>query len=135
MTLHSLIAGIAGINPYTGTLGSVCLARYAIQVALANEIDAREIPANWTTGYFLLGSEEPGQPAVNVYGTEVYEVGFGIVSSFLEYATRCMVHGVWLTGWQLNTNLRDKVKGYLDGVSLNDTADAAAYRFVTGRVK
>jgi purine nucleoside permease len=31
----SLIGGIAGVNPYVATLGSVGFARYAVQVALA----------------------------------------------------------------------------------------------------
>ncbi len=44
------IAGIAGINPYEGTLGSVAVSRFAIQVALQQELDAREKPDNWTTG-------------------------------------------------------------------------------------
>ena len=44
------IAGIAGINPYQGTLGSVAVSRFAIQVALQQELDAREKPDNWTTG-------------------------------------------------------------------------------------
>ncbi|KAK1925972.1 purine nucleoside permease [Papiliotrema laurentii] len=97
----SFIAGIAGINPYMGTTGSVGLARFAVQVALAYEIDSRQIPSNWTTGYFLQGSTEPGKRAGNIYGTEVFE---------------------------LNTNLRDQVRGYLDGVTLNDTEAAAAFR-------
>lgn len=44
------IAGIAGINPHQGTLGSVAVSRFAIQVALQQELDAREKPENWTTG-------------------------------------------------------------------------------------
>ena len=45
-----MIAGIAGVNPEVATLGSVTFARYAVQVALQYEFDAREIPANFTTG-------------------------------------------------------------------------------------
>ena len=33
-TTYFLIAGIAGINPACGTLGSVCLAQYAVQAGL-----------------------------------------------------------------------------------------------------
>lgn len=44
------IAGIAGVNPKVATLGSVTFARYAVQVALQYEFDAREIPSNFTTG-------------------------------------------------------------------------------------
>lgn len=45
-----MIAGIAGISPKVGTLGSVTFAKYAVQVALQYEFDAREIPDNFTTG-------------------------------------------------------------------------------------
>ena len=49
-TTYFLIGGIAGINPKVATLGSVTFAKYAVQVALQYEIDAREILANFTTG-------------------------------------------------------------------------------------
>ncbi len=39
------------------------------------EIDARQIPSNWTTGYFLFGTTQPGEVATTIYGTEVFEVG------------------------------------------------------------
>ena len=48
---YFMVAGIAGINPKVATLGSVTFAKYAIQVALQYEFDAREIPANFSTGY------------------------------------------------------------------------------------
>lgn len=43
-------AGIAGINPKVGPTCSVTFAKYAIQVALQYEFDARELPGNFTTG-------------------------------------------------------------------------------------
>lgn len=50
LTYH-LITGIAGVNPYEGTLGSAMFARFAIQWALMYELDAREMPPDWSTGY------------------------------------------------------------------------------------
>jgi purine nucleoside permease len=47
---YFLIAGIAGINPKHGMLGDVAFCKYAIQVALRYEFDAREIPSNFPTG-------------------------------------------------------------------------------------
>ena len=55
-----MIAGIAGVNPFEATLGSVTFARFAVQVALQYEFDAREIPANFSTGYVPQGSFNPG---------------------------------------------------------------------------
>lgn len=40
---YFLIAGIAGVNPKVGTLGSVAFAKYTIQIALEYEFDAREV--------------------------------------------------------------------------------------------
>ena len=71
---YFLIAGIAGANPKVTTLGSVTFARYAIQVALQYEFDARELPQNFTTGYFPQGANSPDQYPGDIYGTEVFEV-------------------------------------------------------------
>ena len=71
---YFLIAGIAGISPKVGTIGSVTFARYAVQVALQYEFDAREKPADFPTGYVPLGSRAPDQYPGNTYGTEVLEV-------------------------------------------------------------
>ena len=49
-TTYFLIAGIAGVSPKVATLGSVTFAKYAVSVELQYEFDAREIPANFTTG-------------------------------------------------------------------------------------
>ncbi|KAJ7048653.1 purine nucleoside permease [Mycena amicta] len=71
---YFLVAGIAGINPKVATIGSVTFARYAVQVGLQYEIDAREIPSGFSTGYFAQGATKPGQLPGNFYGTEVFEV-------------------------------------------------------------
>ncbi|KAF7358217.1 Purine nucleoside [Mycena venus] len=73
-TTYFLIAGIAGVNPKVATIGSVTFARYAVQVGLQFEIDAREIPANFPTGYFPQGTTAPGQYPIHLYGTEVFEM-------------------------------------------------------------
>ncbi|THU78827.1 purine nucleoside permease [Dendrothele bispora CBS 962.96] len=98
---YFLIAGIAGINPKLATTGSVTFARYAVQVALQYEIDAREIPSDFPTGYFPQGSQAPGQYPGNIYGTEVFEV---------------------------NDDLRQLAFKFARKAKLNDTAPAQAYR-------
>jgi len=71
---YFMIAGIAGVNPIVATTGSVTFARYAVQVGLQFEIDAREIPSDFPTGYFPQGTTAPGQFPNTIYGTEVFEV-------------------------------------------------------------
>lgn len=56
---YFMVAGIAGVNPEVATTGSVTFARYAVQVALQYEFDAREIPGNFSTGYVPQGAYSP----------------------------------------------------------------------------
>jgi purine nucleoside permease len=98
---YFLIAGIGGINPKVTTVCSVTFARYAIQVALQYEFDPREIPANFSTGYVPQGSTEPDQYPGDIYGTEVFEV---------------------------NDALRKLAVNFARTATLNDSAEAIAYR-------
>lgn len=54
-----LVAGIAGIDPLDGTLGSAVWTDYVVDGDLAHEIDSREIPNDWKTGYFPLFTTSP----------------------------------------------------------------------------
>ncbi len=58
-----LVAGIAGIDPEDASIGSAAWARYLIDGDMAHEIDAREIPAGWSSGIFALGSSGPDDPS------------------------------------------------------------------------
>ncbi|SED74825.1 Purine nucleoside permease [Rhizobiales bacterium GAS191] len=71
---YFLIAGIAGVDPAQGTLGSAHWARYAIDGGLQNEIDAREMPEGWSTGYVAIGAGAPGQKVELRYASEVYRL-------------------------------------------------------------
>jgi purine nucleoside permease len=59
---YFIIAGIAGVDPTQGTLGSAAWARYVVDFGLANEIDAREMPPGWPYGYFGVGAATPSDP-------------------------------------------------------------------------
>jgi purine nucleoside permease len=56
------VAGIAGIDPEAASIGSAAWAEYLVDGDLAHEIDAREIPADWPTGYFPRDSKRPYDP-------------------------------------------------------------------------
>ena len=73
-TTYWLSAGIAGVNPNRGTLGSVAIARYAIQVGLQYEIDSRDLPESWPSGYIPYGREFPFLYPNITYGSEVFEL-------------------------------------------------------------
>jgi purine nucleoside permease len=71
---YFLVAGIAGVDPAQGTLGSAHWARYVIDSGLQNEIDPRQAPADWSTGYLAIGAAAPGQKAELRYGGEIYRL-------------------------------------------------------------
>jgi purine nucleoside permease len=72
---YFVLAGIAGIDPNAGSVGSAAWAKHIV-TGDAHEIDAREIPAGWSTGYVPLQRttpyEKPVPPADSVWGTFVY---------------------------------------------------------------
>ncbi|KAJ5688531.1 hypothetical protein N7462_002923 [Penicillium macrosclerotiorum] len=98
---YFFVAGIAGVNPKRTTTGSATFARYAVQVALQYEIDIRELPHNYSTGYIPLGSDYPNQYPSSIYGTEVFEV---------------------------NSDLRTIAANFARKANLSDSATAKAYR-------
>jgi purine nucleoside permease len=68
---YFLVAGIAGIDPQMGSLGSAVWSDYIVDGDLAHEIDAREIPKDWTTGYVPLGKSTPfEQPRAARFGDD-----------------------------------------------------------------
>jgi purine nucleoside permease len=54
-----IVAGIAGIDPADGSLASAAWAEWIVDGDLAHEIDAREIPPDWKTGYVPLRKSIP----------------------------------------------------------------------------
>ncbi|KIP02163.1 hypothetical protein PHLGIDRAFT_96274 [Phlebiopsis gigantea 11061_1 CR5-6] len=98
---YFLTAGDGGINPKISTLGSVAFAQFAVQVALQYEIDAREKPSNFSTGYIPQGDSQLNVYPSYIYGTEVF---------------------------QLNDALRQKAIAFAKTATLNDSSDAQAYR-------
>ncbi len=54
-----IVAGIAGVDPADASLGSAAWAEWVVDGDLAYEIDGREIPADWPTGFVPLGKSRP----------------------------------------------------------------------------
>ncbi|MGA7930629.1 MAG: purine nucleoside permease [Candidatus Sulfotelmatobacter sp.] len=76
-----IVAGIGGGDPADVSVGSAVWADHVVDGDLAFEIDARQIPESWPTGYVPLRKGTPyEQPASNLYG-EVYTLN------------------PWLVGW------------------------------------
>ncbi len=120
-----LIAGIAGIDPAVGSLGSVVWSDFVVDGDLAHEIDAREIPQAteaerrvWTTGYVPLGKSMPYEaPRSARFGDDgnVFALNAGLVTWAYE-----LTKAVELPDTE---QMRERRMRYLPGV-----ADAPAHR-------
>ena len=67
-----LIAGIAGGSPDRISLGSAAWARWVVDGDLGYEIDPREIPSDWTTGYLPLRKAKPYETPAAPLDGQVY---------------------------------------------------------------
>jgi purine nucleoside permease len=79
---YFLLAGIAGIDPNVASPGSAVWARHVVDGDLAHEIDAREIPPDWKTGYVPLQRtrpfEQPVPAAQSISGSNVFTLNAGL---------------------------------------------------------
>jgi purine nucleoside permease len=81
---YFLVAGIAGIDPTQGTLGSAAWARYLVDYGIAWEIDARERADTWSTGYLGINTRAPGEKPPLDYRTEVFQLNEKLLQKSLE---------------------------------------------------
>lgn len=98
---YFIVAGIAGIDPARGTVGSAAWARYLVDFGIQWELDGREIPSGWNTGYLGINTKSPSDKPPLDYRTEVF---------------------------QLNESLLQKAFALSHGVQLSDSAQAQAAR-------
>ena len=98
---YFIVAGIAGINPANGTLGSAAWADYVVDGGLLHRIGKADAPGDWNSTVVELGAKAPGEKQGWGAGTEVY---------------------------QMNKAVLDAAVAASKGVELADSEDAAAYR-------
>jgi purine nucleoside permease len=100
-----IVAGIAGIDPNTASVGSAAWAEWLIDRDLNFEIDAREIPADWPTGHVPLGRTKP-----------------------YELPAPALERGTGTNGYHLNPGLVHWAYELTRSVPLDDTADLKKIR-------
>lgn len=77
---YILVAGIAGVDPQDGTLGSAAWANWVVDGDLAHHIDARELPANFQYPMFRLNCYTDQYCADGrTWGVEVYQLNSRLV--------------------------------------------------------
>jgi purine nucleoside permease len=69
-----LVAGIAGGDPADVSLGSAVWVHWVVDGDIGYEIDAREIPSGWPTGYVPLRKATPYEQPVTPPDGQVYEL-------------------------------------------------------------
>ena len=73
-----LVAGIAGIDPEDASIGSAVWSAYLVDGDLSHEIDAREKPEDWPTGYFARHTKFPYDPDKPEPKGEVFLINEGL---------------------------------------------------------
>ncbi|MBB5404671.1 purine-nucleoside phosphorylase [Paraburkholderia youngii] len=71
---YFMVAGIAGIDPLQGTVGSAAWANWLVDFGTQWEIDGREIPPGWNTGYLGINTTGPTQKPPLDYRSEVFQL-------------------------------------------------------------
>src|ERR1700758_5025462 len=71
---YFMVAGIAGIDPLQGTVGSAARANWLVDFGIQWEIDGREIPPGWDTGYLGINTTSPSAKPPLDYRTEVFQL-------------------------------------------------------------
>jgi purine nucleoside permease len=98
---YFMIAGIAGIDPAQGTVGSAAWAKYLVDFGIQWELDAREKPDSWPGGFIGINTKSPNDKPPLDYKTEVF---------------------------QLNPDLADAAYALSKNVILSDSREAQAAR-------
>lgn len=80
---YVLVSGIAGINPAHGTLGTAAWARWLIDFGIAHEIDAREMPKGWKSGYLGIMTKGPNEKPKFDYRTEAFQLDEALLQQAL----------------------------------------------------
>ena len=75
-----VVAGIAGVDPADASVGSAAWAEYVVDGDLAHEIDAREMPKDWTTGRFPLDSKKPYDPGAHPAPGQMFQLDPALVN-------------------------------------------------------
>jgi len=73
-----LVAGIAGIDPEDASIGSAVWSAYLVDGDLSHEIDAREKPEDWPTGYFARYTQGPYDPNRPEPTGEMFHINEGL---------------------------------------------------------
>jgi len=67
-----IVAGIAGASPDRASLASAVWARWVVDGGMAYELDARQIPPDWSTGFVPLHKTRPFEEPAEILDGQVF---------------------------------------------------------------
>ncbi len=108
-----IIAGIAGIDPAVGSMGSAVWAENVVNGDAMREIDDREAPAGWPFGLFAIGTKGPNQ-----LPTTTPEAGGGWGGE----------QPIYTMNRALNAGLARWARDISKGIVIPDSPEMAAFR-------
>ena len=81
-----IVAGTAGVNPKIASVGSAAWARYVVDGDLSQELDVRDMPADWPTGIVPYGKTKPYEQPAPLAHTDDANVSYALNPSLVDWA-------------------------------------------------
>jgi purine nucleoside permease len=81
-----IVAGTAGVDPKIASAGSAAWARWVVDGDLAQELDARDMPADWATGVVPYGRATPYEPPAPPGQSEDANVAYALNPRLVDWA-------------------------------------------------
>ena len=81
-----IVAGTAGVDPMVASAGSTAWARWVVDGDLAQELDARDMPADWPTGLLPYGRTKPYELPVPPGHTADGNVAYALNPNLTDWA-------------------------------------------------
>ncbi|TPW35991.1 purine nucleoside permease [Oecophyllibacter saccharovorans] len=85
---YFILAGIAGIDPHAGTVGSAAWARYVVNGGAAHFIDPRQVPADWPDGFTPVQGDRPYQQPRPPVHSIAADMAYALRPSLVQWAYR-----------------------------------------------
>ncbi|NHO32883.1 purine nucleoside permease [Acetobacter fallax] len=128
---YFVLAGIGGIDPNFGSVGSAVWAPRVINGGLAHMVDAREIPKDWPDGFLPVQGASPGLSPVPALHSQWGDMGYTLNPGLVAWAYR-LTQDVPLPDTKGLRASRARYRGYPQAqlppkVMLGDTLSAETF--------
>jgi purine nucleoside permease len=81
-----IVAAIAGVDPNKASVASTAWAKFVVDGDLSYQIDGREIPRGWSTGYVPLGRSSPYQGPPQPFNSNRVQQVYQLNASLVDWA-------------------------------------------------